>query len=630
MESTRSSSPLEQAYALALQLYQAGARVETEEACRVILAADPQQAEVLLLLGTCLWDRGAVAQAIDLYDGALAVKPHLAEAHFNRGLALRAVGRYLDALGSYEAAIALRPQWAEAHFNKGNLLLDFMGEPLLALAAFDQAIQWQPSFAAASCNRGNALRVLGRMDEAVASYRRAAELVPDYADAYFNEGDLWQELGLHVEAEAAYRKALAVQPAHDRALNNLGLIKLQQAEANAALGYFDAAIQANSSNAKAHNNRAVALYRLGRQDDALQSYTSALGLDAQYAEAFFNRGQLLQEMLLLDSALGDYRRALEIRPDYPECRWNEAVCLLQSGDFIAGWEKYEWRWRLAEARHAISSSPIWSGKESIEGKTLLLWSEQGFGDTLQFCRYAPLLAARGAKVVLEVQAALVPLLQGMPGVDRVIAVGSERPAYDSHCPLLSLPHAFATELHSIPAEVPYIACPGVKRAFWEDRLGAGNAPRIGLVWSGSPTHKGDKWRSIPLHLLRPIAEFQGAEFYSLQLEVRESDRGALASLPIHHFGGDLHDFSDTAALVDAMDLVITVDTSVAHLAGALGKPVWVMLPHFPDWRWLLERTDSPWYPTARLFRQKQRGDWGSVIAEVAALLREWNPKLPPG
>lgn len=627
MDITPSSSPLEQAYALALQLYQAGAQAETEEACRVILAADPQQVEVLLLLGTCLWDRGALEQSIDLYDRALAVTPLFPEAYFNRGLALRAMGRCVDALASYEAAIALRPQWADAYFNKGNVLIDLMNEPEAALAAFDQAIKLQPGFAAANCNRGHALRALGRTDDALASYRRAAELAPGYADAYYNEGDLWQVQGRYAEAEEAYRKALAIDPTHDRALNNLGLSKLLQGKVETALRYFDSAIAANSLNAKAHNNRGVALNRLERFEDALQSYTAALDLDTQYAEAYCNRGLLLQEMLLLAQALDDYRRALAIRPDYPECRWNEAICLLQAGDFISGWDKYEWRWRLPESNQVAMPSAIWGGQQSIEGKTILLWSEQGFGDTLQFCRYVPLLAARGAKVFLEVQPAIVPLLQGMQGVNRVIAAGGERQAYDTHCPLLSLPRALATDLHSIPAKVPYIACSESKRVHWTERLGKRSGPRIGLVWSGSPTHKGDRWRSIPLYLLKSLVEISGVEFYSLQADVRESDREALSALPIRHFGGELHDFSDTAAFADAMDLVIAVDTSVAHLAGALGKPVWIMLPHFPDWRWMLERTDSPWYPTVRLFRQTQRGDWSSVITELAASLQEWLPHV---
>ncbi|HEX5393346.1 MAG TPA: tetratricopeptide repeat protein [Rhodocyclaceae bacterium] len=626
MDNVHSSSPLEQAYALALQLYQAGGRAETEEACRVILAADPQQAEVLLLLGTCQWDRGDAAQAIALYDLALAAKPDLAEAHFNRGLALRALGNGAEALASYDAAIALRPLWAEAYFNKGNLLQDVLVSPVDALAAFDQAIRLKPDLASAHCNRGNALRTLGRTEEAIAAYQDAVVAAADYADAYYNKGELLQELGRYTEARESYQNTLAIQPSHGKALNNLGAVALQQGDVESALGYFDSAIRAEPRYASAHNNRGVALKAMERLEDARESYSAAVELDPQYAAAYCNRGQLLQQMLLLDEAMADYQRALAIRPDYPECKWNEALCLLLNGQFAAGWDMYEWRWQMAEHGHAPSMPLAWSGQESIAEKTVLLWAEQGFGDTLQFCRYVSLLAARGAHVVLEVQPALVPLLQSLPGVYRVIAAGSERPAYDWHCPLLSLPRAFATDMHSIPAEVPYIACPESKRVHWNERLGAGSGPRVGLVWSGSPTHKGDQWRSIPLRLLRSLAEIRGAEFFSLQADVREADRAALSSLPIRHFGGDLNDFSDTAALADAMDLVVTVDTSVAHLAGALGKPVWIMLPHFPDWRWLLERTDSPWYPTVRLFRQTQRCEWGAVIEEVAASLLEWLPQ----
>lgn len=623
MSNPPSPAPLEQAYALALQLYQSGALAETKEACQWIIQADPQHAEALLLLGTCLWSKGAAAQAVSFYDRALAVKPNLTEAHFNRGLALRALGHAVEALASYDSAIALNPRWEDAHFNKANLLLDDLAAPVEALAAFDMAISAQPNFLFAHCNRGNALQELGRFDDALDAYRRAAEISPQYADAYFNEGELLQKLGNNSDARECYRKTLAIQPNHDLALNNLGMIAWLQEETSAALAYFDAAIAAAPSNARAHNNRGVALKALDRLDEAYESYTRAVEIDPRYADAFCNRGQLSQAMLRFDEARRDYHKALSIRPDYPECHWNEALCLLVNGDLPKGWDQYEWRWQLPAHRGLMPAVPAWTGNRSIEGKTVLAWREQGFGDTLQFCRYVSLLAERGARVVLEVQAALVPLLQSLPGVERVIASGSERPVFDEHCPLLSLPRAFNTDLASVPASIPYVACPAAKRAQWAQHLGEKvGGLRIGVAWSGSSTHTGDKWRSIALQMLRPWMAIKGASFYSLQADVREADWQALSDLPIQHFDGALNDFSDTAALIEAMDLVISVDTSVAHLAGAMGKPVWILLPHFPDWRWLLGREDSPWYPTARLFRQERRGDWMPVIDRVSQSLRE--------
>jgi hypothetical protein len=306
-----------------------------------------------------------------------------------------------------------------------------------------------------------------------------------------------------------------------------------------------------------------------------------------------------------------------------EAHWNEALLRLLTGDFSRGWAKYEWRWRnesLALSTRNFSQ-PLWLGAEAIDGKTILLHSEQGLGDTIQFCRYVPLVAARGARVILEVERPLHEIMTNLAGATEVISKGDALPDFDFHCPLLSLPLAFGTHLETIPSLTSYLRAPGQTLKHWQARLGPKARPRIGLVWSGRPAHKNDQNRSISLRSLLPLLDIE-ATFVSLQKDVRSDDAAVLKECnDVLHFGDELKDFSDTAALILQLDLVISVDTSVAHLAGALGEPVWILLPYNPDWRWLLDRDDSPWYPSARLFRQQQIGNWAGVIDQVKNELR---------
>ncbi len=316
--------------------------------------------------------------------------------------------------------------------------------------------------------------------------------------------------------------------------------------------------------------------------------------------------------------MASYRKALTIEPDYAPAHWNESLCRLLIGDFERGWKKYEWRWKCDQDLLATRnfSQPLWLGREDLTGKTILLHAEQGLGDTIQFARYAQAVAQKCAKVILEVQPSLRSLLSEISGAYKVLSRGEPLPEFDFHCPLLSLPLAFNTRLETIPATIPYLGARAAVVKRWEDNLGKRDVPRVGIVWSGLSTNVNDHNRSIALSRLAALAG-PSVKLVSLQNEVRAEDEKALAAnKQILHFGSELEDFSDTAALVSLMDLVVSVDTSVAHLAGALGKPVWILLPFAPDWRWLVDREDSPWYPTARLFRQPKIGDWDSVIDKV--------------
>jgi tetratricopeptide (TPR) repeat protein len=364
---------------------------------------------------------------------------------------------------------------------------------------------------------------------------------------------------------------------------------------------------------------------LRRFDEALASYGRALELRPDYSEALMNRGITLHALKRFGEELESYAHALALRPDYAEAHFNEGWCRMLQGDFDRGLRKHEWRWQTGQLKKQIwnFTQPLWRGADDIAGKAILLHAEQGYGDTIQFCRYAQRVAARGARVILRVQAPLRELLGDLSGAAQVLSSGEPLPDFDVHCPLLSLPLAFGTRVETIPAETPYLRVAPQAAARWSNRLGAKSRLRIGLAWSGSTAHKNDHNRSMPLRTFLPLLDC-GATFVSLQREVRAGDAGVLQERSdILHFGDELKDFTDTAALIASLDLVIAVDTGVVHLAGALAKPVWVLLPFIPDWRWMLDRDDSPWYPTARLFRQDDSREWDSVVMRVCAALRDY-------
>jgi Tfp pilus assembly protein PilF len=493
-------------------------------------------------------------------------------------------------LTSFDRAMSLQPGFERAHFHRANTLhaLKRLDE---ALASYDRVIALRPGFAEAFSNRGNVLQLLKRFKEALASYDRAIALQPDFALAHYNRGNVLQDLNRFEDALASYDRALALRPNFAEALSNRGNV----------------------------------LQRLKRFDEAVAGYDRAIALRPKYAEAFSNRGAALQQLKRHHEALASYDGAIDILPDYADAHFNKALCMLVLGDFDRGWDVHEWRWQteqLRASKHNLTR-PLWLGKTDIAGKTIFLHSEQGYGDTIQFCRYVPMVAARGARVILEVQQPVRRLMTSLAGATQVIARGDPLPDFDTYCPLLSLPLAFGTQLETIPAAVPYLHAAPQDVAAWDARLGPRTRPRIGLAWSGLPTHKNDHNRSVRLSALLPLLGAD-ATFVSLHKDIRAEDAEVLKQRSdLLFFGKEIGDFFDTAALISNLDLVISVDTSVVHLAGALAKPVWVLLPFMPDWRWLLDREDNPWYPTARLFRQDGTHAWDGVIARVHAALRDF-------
>jgi Flp pilus assembly protein TadD len=426
-----------------------------------------------------------------------------------------------------------------------------------AVELYDAALQLNPAHAEALYKRGNALRSLGRMDAAIVSYRLAIDRKPDHAHAYCNLG--------------------------------------------------------------------VAQQALGMTSDALLSYDRAIALDPADPISHYNRALLMQDLLRWDQALRSYDRAIELNPRFADAQYNRAVTQLFCGDFKHGWRNYEWRWknaqRLGFGAERGFSEPLWLGETDISGKRLLVHSEGGLGDTLQFCRYASLLAARGAVVYLEVQAPLRELLADLDGVSRLLVKGEAVPPFDLHCPLMSLPLAMQTTLDTIPFAAKYLHADFALVARWRALLKETDRPRVGIVWSGNPSNAIDRRRSISLSELQQHLPAQ-CEYFCLQTDVRKADADVLAAQSqIHRFDAGAMDFAATAALCECMDIVISVDTSIAHLSAALGRPTWLLLPLIPDWRWLRDRPDTPWYSSATLFRQTSAGNWDEVLTRVAAELR---------
>jgi tetratricopeptide (TPR) repeat protein len=654
---TTVSLTLSQVFEFAVKAYQAGKLTEAEQLCRKILSAAPDSAPTLNLLAVINSALGRNDAALSNTDRALSLWPDFVEALVNRGIALYELKRFGDALADYDRAIALRPDSADTLVNRGNAL-GKLQRHLEALASYDDALKLQPAHVEALYHRGLALHKLERFGQALASYDRALALQPghaktqlsrgvtlhdlkqygdalksydralasrpDYAEALVNRGVTLHELKRPAEALNSYDRALAIEPDHVEALTNRGVALHDLARYGEALASHERALAVQPDHAAALSNRGVTLHRLGRLDEALGSYDLALALQPDHTDALVNRGVALHGLKRFDEALASYDRAIALWPDHADAHFFGSMSQLLTGDFGRGWIEYEWRRKGASTgpRGRDFPQPHWLGGREIAGKTILLHSEQGFGDTIQFCRYVPLVAAQGARVVLEVEEPLVGLLTGLTGTARVIAKGDSLPDFDLQCPLLSLPRAFRTQLETIPSTVPYLRAPDQALLKWGARVPAKRRLRIGIAWAGNAKHIRDRERSIDLRSLLPLLDID-ATFVSLQKEVRAADMATLGKCAdIIHFGHELAGFSDTAALISHLDLVISVDTAIAHLAGALGKPVWILLTQVPDWRWLLDRDDSPWYPTARLFRQGETRAWDSVITRVRDALLE--------
>lgn len=584
------------------------------------LAVSPLVLDALCNRGSALRALRRFDDALDTYDRALMVDPRSFESWFNRGLILRELQRPADALQCFERASAIRPGVAAIMAERGRTLID-LDRPGEALDAFNEAIAADPARLDVLYNSAVALERLGRADEALARCERVLAFDPDHVRAHASRGNALLQLKRHDEALAAYARALALDPHSAETLCNRGTALRYLKRFDEALASYDAALARDARFAEAWTNRSNVLQDLHRYDEAMASLDRALALRPDHATNWLNRGNLHFETARPDDALAAYDRAIALHPDYAEAHFARASLHLIEGDFARGWPEYEWRLRDAQlARHYRPfAQPAWQGDTPLDGRTVLIHAEQGFGDTLQFCRYVPLVAARGARVVFEVQPQLRALMASLPGSVDVIARGEPLPAFDCQAPLLSLPHAFRTDAATIPQAGAYLHADPQRTREWEALLGERRRPRIGIAWAGNPEHRNDHNRSIDFARLAPLFDLD-VDWISLQKPVRERDAALLAETPVRRVDDELGDFADTAALIGALDLVIAVDSAVAHLAGALGHTVWVLLPDPAEWRWMRTRGDSPWYPSARLFRQAAPGDWTSAIDAVRASL----------
>jgi tetratricopeptide (TPR) repeat protein len=554
-----------------------------EQAARL----QPQHVQALVFLGVIALQQNLPERAIQWSSKALQRDPRSAAAHLVLGQAQYQLHRREPAIASFDRAIALKPDLAEAHFQ-----------------------------------RGNALRELKKYAAALASHERASALMPESSEAHYNCALAHSDLGQHAAALASYDRAIAIRADHADAFCNRGNVLYRLGRLEEALASYSQVIALKPDYAMAHCNRGNVLHELNESAASLASYEQAIAINADCAEAHSNRGNVLRDLKQLDAALASYNRALAVDPEYAVAHFNRAFLRLLTGDYQNGWIDYEWRWKNEGSRSIEEkrsfAQPRWSGDESISGKTILIHREQGLGDVLQFCRYAKLLSEMGAKVILEVHQSLISALACVEGVSHLIERGGALPQFDCWCPLLSLPLALKTNLLTIPSPGKYLHADAAKVAWWQAKLTGSTRPRIGLAWSGSALHPNDRNRSLALiDVIRHLPD--GAHYVSLQKEVRASDRVALQSNPqIFNPADDLHDFSDTAALCECLDLLISVDTSIAHLGGALGRATWILLPYSPDWRWLLDRDDSPWYSAVKLYRQDGSGAWHSVLRRVRA------------
>jgi tetratricopeptide (TPR) repeat protein len=576
----------------AIQLHQNNRLSEAEQVYRRILQIEPEHPEALHLLGVIAHQKNDHQKALQLISRAIGIEPQNPRFYNNLGLAFEALDQMPDAIQSYQ-----------------------------------QALQLDPKYAAACNNMGHALKNEGRFDAAIAYLHKAIQLAPQMPQAQFNLAKILAQNGNLARAHDHYQQAINLKPDYEKAYNNLGNVLVDQGQIDAAIQNFHKAIEIKPDYLGALNNLGNALRLQNRTDEAIEIFKQAIQQTPDSAESYCHLGNAFKDHGEFDTALRHYQQAIQITPNFAEAHFNRSIVLLLSGNFSEGWKEYEWRLQRNEWQTICSQRtglPRWGG-QSFVGKRLFVYDEQGFGDTLQFARYLPLVKDRGGTVIFETRRELTGLFKNFTGIDQVIERQSyDRPvvAADFYIPLLSLPGIFKTHLETIPNDIPYLFADPAKAAYW-NRWPDASEFKVGIVWAGQPIHGEDRNRSCTLSQFEPLIEIPGVQLIGLQKgpAARQQFNQEEANIHFANLGEEFKDFSDTAGLIENLDLVISVDTAVAHLAGAMGKPVWVLLPFIPDWRWMIDRADSPWYPSMRLFRQKTKADWNSVFERIADELR---------
>jgi tetratricopeptide (TPR) repeat protein len=607
----------------AWKYHQAGDVRQAESEYRKILAAQPNHADARHLLGVALHQSGRNAEAIDEITRAIELDRSNATFHNHLGVVHGAAGHALEAEQSFRAALAINPRDAQVHFNLA-ALLGKQQNTAAAVEHYREALRLRPDFAQAHYNLGNLLQGQDQLAQAADHYRRAVQANPRYLRAWSNLGSLAHRQRQFDEAAACFRRVLDLDAQHVEAQYGLSSVLQSQGRHEELLEHLLRIVELKPDHPENRNNLGCALLALGRLDEAIESFRRAVAARPDFAEAHGNLGSALSVQGSHAEALASFDRAIELRPEFAEARLSRALIWLSQGDLARGWPEYEWRLKFPNQTVPHFSQPRWDGSR-LDGRTILLHTEQGLGDTVQFIRYVPLVQRLGARVLVGVPPAIVPLLR-QSGIENLFSVGAELPRFDVHAPLPSLPGILGTRLDSIPADVPYLRADPSLVERWRPVVERFAGFKVGITWQGSPTHVFDRFRSIPLAEFAPIAKVTGVSLVSLQ---RIHGTEQIGQLSGRFDVADLADdpstpaaaLMDTAAIISNLDLVMTCDTATAHLAGALGIPVWVALPSTPDWRWLIGRDDSPWYPTMRLFRQSRLGHWQDVFERIAAELQ---------
>jgi Flp pilus assembly protein TadD len=608
--------------ARAVEEHRRGNLIEAGQLYRKVLEENAQDVNALHLLGLVQYQKGETAAAIASIQNALAVKPDFVEAYNNLGVALRAAGRVDDAVASFERALKLQPDYAAARSNLGLGLHD-QGKFTEALANCQEAVRLRPHEAEFFSNLGRVLGAQGRLDEAIVNLKRALELNSRQVDVHNNLGICLRTVGRVDEAIAHFQSALQLRPDYTSARNNLGVALADQGKLEAAVATYQEALRHRSDDAQTYCNLGSALRAQGRLELAVTHLKRAIELKPDLVEAHINLGNALRCQGKLPEAMASFHEALRLDPDHVDAHWNRCTTLLSTGDFKQGWPEYEWRWKQPWAPPLVFPQPRWDGS-ALECRSILLCAEQGLGDTIQFVRYARLLRSHAKEVIVSCQKPLLPLLAGCPGIDRLCALGEEPTDFDVWSPLLSVPGLVGTTVETIPDDIPYLFAKRELVAHWRGYLNQFPGFRVGICWQGNRTYSADRHRSVPLAEFAPVAAIKGIQLFSIQKGAGTEPLPEVAGkFSVIDLGSRLDTrsgaFMDTAAVMQGLDLIITADTAIAHLAGALGVPVWTAISMIgTEWRWLLDREDTPWYPTMRLFRQSEPNDWGGVFQRMAA------------
>ena len=597
---------------------------EAIDCYRKVVVINPYDYEAFYNMGIAYWKLDNARDAVTCYRKAIDIKPDFIQAYNNLAAALKNLGQNEQAVACYQKMVSIQPDHAQAFNNLGLLMMN-QGKLDQALKYFSNAVSIDPDMAEAHSNLADLFKFTGKLDQAINAYLQAFRINPDNSQILNNLGILYNEKADYEQEIQCYRSALHLDPQIPEIYSNLGNSFKSQGNLMEAIGCYRRTLEINPNIAEVHHLLGIALLQIDQTDAAIVSYKQAIDIKPDFVEAYGDLGNAFKDLGKLEKACQCCDSALEINSNYAPAHMGRAITRLLNGELEKAWGDYEWRFK-ADQKNAhfpeIFDKSQWIGP-SFSGKTLLIYSEQGLGDTLQFIRYMPAVKARGGTVIVATFESLIKLLDNCHGIDELVGLTIDLKSkldYDLSLPIMSLPHIFNTTLETIPADVPYLHADFQKQAKWRGKL-VQNGFKVGLVWKGNPSHSNDRRRSLSLDCLTAITGIPGIQFYSLQKgDVTPAEEELLMQMNCIDIGNQFEDFSDTAGAIMNLDLIISVDTSVVHLAGALGRKVWTLLPFSPDWRWMLNRDDSPWYPTMRLFRQTQRGNWDSVINHIAVEL----------